>query len=539
MAKSVNEKLLDRYIRHAVQIERFKTGEAKRISNHLGREVFPELIDKLMDKLKSIDPAKLKKSWAIKRLKGLTASVDKLIIVGVGKAEEAMVGNLMDLSDMEVDWTKLTIERTVPLDIDMTMPSTEVLRQTVLSTRIEDRKLSAWLKGYKKSVRMDMMRSVSKGISAGESIPQIGRRLRSTANKGRKQAEHIARTAVSSIVNKARQAVYEKNTDLVKGVLYVATLDTRTTLICINLDGQRFPVGEGSRPPMHFNCRSTTIPVIASWKEFGIKDPPPATRASMTGAVPAKTTYKQWLKKQPASIQDKVLGKTRGRLYRSGEVKIDKFISKDYKPLTLKQLGKAEGIEMLPIKQERLMAMKSSFINSVDADYTKVFTKEFDSLATQFPEVAAKIKSVDVFNKSSYVRKFGKGSIANAGKSTDKAWKIAFNGDYFGKGAKWDLPSSLKGYKKRNILASSKVDSTLTHEFGHMVRRSLPKNKQKKIFDLFFDELNDFGGSHIESQVSKYASTSSSEMFAECFVQWRAGTMSAWSKKVMKIAGIK
>jgi SPP1 gp7 family putative phage head morphogenesis protein len=345
MVKSVNEKLLDRYIRHAVQIERFKSGEAKRLSNHLGREVFPELIDKLMDKLRSVDPDALKKSWAVKRLKKLTASIDKIIIAGMGKAEDALVGNLMDLSDMEVDWTKLIIERTVPLDISMSIPSTEALRQAVLSTKIEDYKLKTWLKSYKKSVRMDMMKSVSKGIAAGESVPQIGRRLRNTANKGRKQAEHLARTAVSSVTNKARQAVYEKNTDLIKGVLYVSTLDTRTTIICINLDGKQFPVEEGPRPPMHFNCRSTTIPMIVSWKEFGIKDPPPATRASMTGAVPAKTTYKGWLRKQPASVQDEILGKTRGRLYRSGEVKIDRFISSDYNILTLDQL-KVSGIKI-------------------------------------------------------------------------------------------------------------------------------------------------------------------------------------------------
>jgi hypothetical protein len=59
-------------------------------------------------------------------------------------------------------------------------------------------------------------------------------------------------------------------------------------------------------PPQHFNCRSTTVPII---------DPdilPPstvATRASKDGPVPVNTSYGQWLKDQPRSVQEEVLGK--------------------------------------------------------------------------------------------------------------------------------------------------------------------------------------------------------------------------------------
>lgn len=338
--------MLDRYIRHAVYIERFKAGEAKKISQHLGKEVFPELIDKLMIKLKGTDPSKLKKVWVIKRLKRLTASVDKITAIGMIKAEKATIDSLMDLAEWEARWNKGLIEKTVPLDIDMIMPSPEVLRQSVLSTSFEGHKLKTWFKAYKKSVRMEMMGAVRKGISAGEDLPSIGRRLRKVTSLKRKQAEYIARTAVSSVVNNAKEAVFKQNTDLIKAVLFVATLDTRTTLVCINLDGKVFKVGEGKRPPMHFSCRSTTVPVISSWKEFGIKDPPPATRASMRGTVPAKTTYKGWLRKQNKATQIKVLGKERTELYRSGAVKIDKFVGKDYKPLTLKQIARREGIEI-------------------------------------------------------------------------------------------------------------------------------------------------------------------------------------------------
>jgi len=383
---------MDRYIRHAVYVERFKAGEAKKIAQHLNKEVFPELIDKLMAKLKAIDPSKLSKTWTTKRLKGLIAATDRIITTGMMRAEETTVNNLMDLAEWEARWNKNVIENTVPLDIDMTMPNPEVLRQSVLSSSFEGHKLKTWFKAYSKSVRVGMMGAVRKGIAGGESIPDIGRRLRKVASLKRKQAEAIARTAVSSVVNNARDAVYEQNTDLVKAVQFVATLDTRTTLTCIGLDGKVFPTGEGPRPPMHFACRSTTIPIISSWKEFGIKDPPPATRASMTGAVPAKTTYKSWLKKQNKATQIKVLGKKRAELYRSGQVTIDKFVGKDYKPLTLKQIAKREGvgvpapravktIEAIPIKGtgEPLTSVEKTLIKEytdISGTYTEIIPRQ-------------------------------------------------------------------------------------------------------------------------------------------------------------------
>jgi len=348
--ETINEKLLDRYIRHAVYIERFKAGEAKKISQHLNKEVFPELIDKLtgtVEKFIRKYPEGLRKTpYIIERLKRLTASIDKIIKVGMIKAKESTVDSLMDLTEWEAKWNKGMIERTVPLDLDMTMPNPEVLRQAVLTTPFEGHKLGTWFNAYSKSVRIGMMGAVKKGISAGEDLPTIGRRLRKVTSLKRKQAEYIARTAVSSVVNNAKEAVFAQNKDLVKEIQYVSTLDTQTTLICINLDGQIFVVGRGPRPPMHFNCRSTTIPVISSWKEFGVKAPPPATRAMMTGAVPEKTTYKTWLRKQSKATQIKVLGKRRAELYRSGRVKIERFVGKDYMPLTLKQIVRREGIEI-------------------------------------------------------------------------------------------------------------------------------------------------------------------------------------------------
>ena len=68
----------------------------------------------------------------------------------------------------------------------------------------------------------------------------------------RRQTEAITRTATIHFSNSARQEFLLENSDVFQKEVYVATLDGRTTLICMSLDGKRFNVGEGSMPPVHF-----------------------------------------------------------------------------------------------------------------------------------------------------------------------------------------------------------------------------------------------------------------------------------------------
>ena len=149
---------------------------------------------------------------------------------------------------------------------------------------------------------------------------------------------------MNHVSSQSREAVYSENESLVKGVQYVATLDTRTTDICADLDGQIFKVDEGPRPPQHINCRSTTVPVLRSWKELGIdlKEAPPGTRASMNGQVAEGTTYGQWLKSQSTSTQNEALGPGRAKLFRSGAVSIHQFVDSTGRTLTLDELSRLE-----------------------------------------------------------------------------------------------------------------------------------------------------------------------------------------------------
>lgn len=209
----------------------------------------------------------------------------------------------------------------------------------------------------------DILRVINRGLLAGDDVPSITRALlgdpaasaltgNSSRAKATRAARTLVRTATNHIANQARQATFEENRSLIKAVRWVATLDARTTDICASLDGQQWPVLDGPRPPAHHQCRSTVVPITKTWKELGLNAKSKRlggrnardVESGLSGVVGSRITYGTWLKRQPAKVQDQVLGPARGKLLRSGQVKFDRFFD-DGRRLTLRKLAQREGLD--------------------------------------------------------------------------------------------------------------------------------------------------------------------------------------------------
>jgi SPP1 gp7 family putative phage head morphogenesis protein len=213
---------------------------------------------------------------------------------------------------------------------------------------------------------------VRTGILTGEPTPQIARRLVGSLEFGElartakqqalaggeltKMADHqimtVVRTSIQQVSNAASTNVYQANNDITKKYRYVATLDNRTSAICQSLDGKEFVYGKGPEPPVHFNCRSTTIPII-DYKGLGIPEPDwgvgPSVRASADGPVKGNITYGQWLRGQPKAYQEEVLGKSRAGYFDKLSNKygpqeaLARMVREDGSEVTLAQLQQRYG----------------------------------------------------------------------------------------------------------------------------------------------------------------------------------------------------
>jgi SPP1 gp7 family putative phage head morphogenesis protein len=193
----------------------------------------------------------------------------------------------------------------------ITLPSGEVIEKA--------------FRGIASSQADFISREIRVGITEGESIAKIARKLRGRLQFGanqkmtaraqalaggtgmklaNNQVRTIVRTSVNQVQTMANQASYSANQNITKKYKYVATLDARTTKLCGSLDGKKFKYGEGPEPPQHFNCRSTTVPII---NDEDLRRSFPDTRPSKTGRVPQDLSYPDWLKQNP-SMQTQALG---------------------------------------------------------------------------------------------------------------------------------------------------------------------------------------------------------------------------------------
>ena len=131
---------------------------------------------------------------------------------------------------------------------------------------------------------------VTTGLIQGKSYNVIARELEKAkvgknGNGGlRYQCERLIRTEAAFITEQATKDSYEKYG--VEEYEYSATLDLRTSEICSELDNKVFKVSEAitgvNYPPMHVNCRSTTVPVVR-WEGEETEDDVRIYRDPITG----------------------------------------------------------------------------------------------------------------------------------------------------------------------------------------------------------------------------------------------------------------
>jgi SPP1 gp7 family putative phage head morphogenesis protein len=254
-------------------------------------------------------------------------------------------------------------------------------RQGAMQTLPNGETVEKAFRGIATRQQEGLARTIRQGVFSGESTQQIASRMIGRLEFGQKgsvrqiaqaggemtklanhQIQTIVRTSVNQVQNQASQAVYAANSKVAPKYEYVATLDSRTSPICKRLDGRKFEYNKGPTPPQHFNCRSTTVPVVdyaGLKKRKGFEDltPPPkgkvVTRPTGegTGRVPQDTQYGDWLLGQDKKLKVKTLGNEQKVRYferlakkeGSGQKAIRKMVREDGSERSLKDLERLYG----------------------------------------------------------------------------------------------------------------------------------------------------------------------------------------------------
>lgn len=360
--QTVNERLQDEVVGHAVDLQQYGTGVVRRIMALLNR-ADAEIAKALADALERLPASE----FSVERLESLLLSVRSLNASAYAAVGQELTAEMRRLTEYESGYQLELFRSVLPpqvvASVGVAGVNVEQVYAAALSRPFQGRLLREWA-GSIEADRMERIRdNVRMGFVQQEPIAQIVKRIRGTKAKGysdgiieidRRNAEAVVRTAISHTAGFTRDRFTEENSDLINALVWTATLDSRTSEICRPRDGKQYqpvspykPIGHGfpwlgGPGRAHWNCRSVSVPVVKSWKELGsLVDAPEfstADRASMDGAVASELTYGQWLKKQSAARQDEVLGATRGALFRRGDLEIDRFYSDKGRYLSLDEL---------------------------------------------------------------------------------------------------------------------------------------------------------------------------------------------------------
>lgn len=388
---TANENLRDSFIRHQIgllRLSRRLSREVIEILNNTDAQIRNEVEIALLAIAGSrVDVRSPRNAAALVRLSDALREIRR-------PAAQSMLQRwteeLRALTASEVAFMTTALQTVSPVSLDLNRPDGRSLRAIPTSNPFEGRTLRQWAERMVTADIDRMMTAISTGLALGEDNRTIARRVVGTVRRRgrdgvtqvtRRNAEAITRTATNHVANQARLQMMLANSDILSEELYVATLDGRTTAICRSLDGEIFALGEGPRPPLHFGCRSLRVPVIDA-EVIGQRPARPATEArllteyaeqnrlvgafgsrnalprghktafdrfrqrrlrELTGRVPARVNYEEWLGTQSRQFQDDVLGRTRGRLFRRGELSLDRFVDRNGREFTLDELARTDA----------------------------------------------------------------------------------------------------------------------------------------------------------------------------------------------------
>jgi len=398
--------------RNAVDLNRFSNSVAKRIA-----VTYNDLILEAVDRLRGIDELSAPAKAA--RLRVILAQLKESLEGWAGASTALAVEELQGLAVLQSEFVEEQLRKALPLELRDQIRSIQISPQFAQSVATVDptainvvslsddlqaavtgapatfqltatqgtaitlpngKVLNKSFRGLAESQADLFAKTVRNGLLTGESTDKIARRLKGRLQFGdlgplsvrqlaqaggeltsvaNHQVMALVRTSVNQVANSSSQQTYEANQSVTSRYRYIATLDSRTSPICRALDGQEFDYGKGPVPPQHFNCRSTTVPLI-DYERLGI--PPPTSnrlrrpnttlgplRSSVKGTVPDGQTYGEWLALQPSETQKDVLGPKKVPYFNRLVKKygptdaIRKFVREDGSELTLEQLRRLYG----------------------------------------------------------------------------------------------------------------------------------------------------------------------------------------------------
>tara|TARA_R110000796_G_C14571530_1_gene435774 strand:- start:12972 stop:19559 length:6588 start_codon:yes stop_codon:yes gene_type:complete len=390
MADNASDQLADKATEYQISLLRVEAGMRQKIVAAL--DDLEGNIQETLAKNPTLAPGKKK------HLEKVLAATEKTIKGAYQAIDQESKKDLTQIAKAANTQAQKALESTVGVDHGEMKLTPNQLKNIVTGPIVEGNPLEKWWGKQAADTQQRLQHEIQKGMLIGEDVTDLARRVRGTkaANYqdglltvSKRQGEAIARTMVQSVSNQATIDSIKNSGDAVKGLEWVATLDSRTTPVCRALDGLQWrkedmqPIGHDKEfpgPIAHWGCRSTQIAATRSWDELAGKKLPNSEetfkknfekrlaekgftpeqiakaganqRASMDGQVSSGLDFDAWAKKKGDTYIRGLLGPGRHALYQDNNLRFRDLVDHKGRPLTIEQLQEAVDSGNLPPETE-------------------------------------------------------------------------------------------------------------------------------------------------------------------------------------------
>ena len=325
---SINEKIFDRIVDHAGDVRLYENGVQK------GNRT---ILKKHRNNLRGL-------------LKGdIRADVKPEVTRFTKELQAHNTKSLSEFSNSQKIFHKNNLDAEIRKFYRTQKPTTTGLLEEITGPQIKG---ISTLKGNMKNIGSgELVRIQSKvkaGLAKGLTPDVIIQDVMKTTKITEHQARTLTRTSITSTQTSAMNQVMKANEEVLEGYMFTAILDGRTSPICAHHNGQVYKIDDKRfQPPLHWNCRSTMVPVVKSKDDLQqIKSKNIKSRnldkmqsADLTGTPSKVKTYSDWLRRQHTDTQAKMLGGERqASLFQRGLLKANEFISPEGKALSIRGL---------------------------------------------------------------------------------------------------------------------------------------------------------------------------------------------------------
>lgn len=448
--------------------------------------------------------------WHISRLEALKYQLQNTVEVLAGGQSDLMNSLLKDTYLNGYGQTAFTIQSGLGLGWDIAGLSDRTI-QTLLNKpwSLDGKNFSERIWENKQALINELHKQLTQNMMRGGNLNDVISSIEMKFNTSRSNAARLVYTEHAYAVSVSSGESYKATG--VKQVVFIATLDERTSDICQQMDGSIIDMKDYQPgitvPPLHPWCRSTTSPYYADMAGIGERLAKDAEGNIFT--VPREMKYSEW---KQTFMKDPKTGEAGSKNGLTPVVPGAHTNWADCKTVAEVEKWMKDNMSFMDGKV---------ILSGCDLDSAKAIAEAYEEVFDKYPFLQGKINGVQTakLGSNTYAQcytRYGGGVEVNTTKFNDavalaKSYASDLKSGYHPAETNWkaivthELGHSLDGYLSNLGLAGMK-NRWETKDVSALLRPKVMRTCGLKVADAY-------------QEVSIYATKNNREWFAECFAE--------------------